>query len=180
MFNNIYSAPSPNVGECDQKGTWSSKDEQDYCKACFNDAGENANDYFYCEGSGCLSKYSSQTCGTGSLVAKNIDQCSAPCFQQGYPTLGGGCSDKYDCNYKNGEICQKRQISINGGKEERGYCVQGPTDNKGGNDDNKGGNDDNKGNNNKSDNDNANKISNIINSVFGVAFILFIIWLLTR
>jgi len=126
MFqDNIYSAPSPNVGECNQKGSWSSKDEQDYCKACFNDAGENANDYFYCEGSGCLSKYSSQVCGTGSLVAKNIDQCSAPCFQQGYPTLGGGCSDKYDCNYKSGEICQKRQISINGGKEDRGYCVPG-------------------------------------------------------
>lgn len=126
MFrNDVYTAPSPNVGECSQTGTWGSTKDEDYCKSCFKTAGESAGDYFYCEGSGCLSKYSSEICNTGSLVAKNIDQCSAPCVQQGYPTVGGGCSDKYDCDYKNGEICEKKEISLNGGKEERGSCVQG-------------------------------------------------------
>jgi hypothetical protein len=127
MYQNsiIYNAPSPNVGDCNEKGTWSSKKDEAHCKSCFKTAGESAGDYFYCEGMGCLSKYSSEVCNTGALVAKNIEQCSSPCVQQGDPTVGGGCSDKYDCNYKNGEICQKKQISINGGKQERGYCVPG-------------------------------------------------------
>ena len=57
MFrNDVYTAPSPNVGECSQTGTWGSKKDEDYCKSCFKSAGESAGDYFYCEGSGCLSK----------------------------------------------------------------------------------------------------------------------------
>jgi hypothetical protein len=125
MFHNIAKAPSPDVGTCQQTGSWSSKDDEKTCQSCFANAGESAGDYFYCEGSGCVSKYSSEVCGTGSLVAKNTDQCSKPCVQQGFPPAGGGCSDLFDCDYKNGEVCQKKQVSVYGGSEERGFCVQG-------------------------------------------------------
>jgi hypothetical protein len=124
--NNLFKAPSPNVGNCNSKGTWASINDEMYCQSCFKNAGESSGDYFYCEGGGCMSKYDlNSVCPTGALVAKNIEQCSSPCNQQGYPTVGGGCSDSFDCNYKNGEVCQKKIISINSGHEERGYCVQG-------------------------------------------------------
>ena len=124
--NNIYKAPSPNVGSCDKTGNWSSKNDEASCKQSFKNAGESAGDYFYCEGGGFMSKYDTNSmCTTGSLVAKNIEQCTKPCVQQGYPTVGGGCSDSFDCDYKNGEICQINDISINGGTEKRGSCIQG-------------------------------------------------------
>ena len=73
-----------------------------------------------------MSKYDlNSVCPEGALVAKNVEQCSTPCIQQGYPTVGGGCSDRFDCNYKNGEICQLQDVSVGGGTEKRGMCVQG-------------------------------------------------------
>jgi hypothetical protein len=44
-----------------------------------------------------------QICSYGALVAKTIDQCSAPCIQTGIPPTMGGCSDKFDC--KGDEEC---------------------------------------------------------------------------
>ena len=129
--NNLFKAPSPNVGNCNSTGSWLTKNDEIHCQSCFKNAGESSSDYFYCEGGGCMSKYDlNSVCPTSALVAKNIEQCSSPCNQKGYPTVGGGCSDRFDCNYKNGEICQKKNMSINGGYEERGYCVQGNTPSK--------------------------------------------------
>lgn len=126
MIRNITKAPSPNVGNCDKNGTWSSNDDESNCQRSFKSIGESSADYFYCEGGGLMSKYDTNSiCPEGALVAKNVEQCSNPCVQQGSPTVGGGCSDSFDCNYKNGETCKLQDISLNGGTEKRGMCVQG-------------------------------------------------------
>lgn len=126
MLRNLTKAPSPNVGTCDKNGTWSSKNDERDCQKSFKSVGESSGDYFYCEGGGLMSKYDlNSVCPEGALVAKVIEQCSNPCIQQGYPTVGGGCSDSFDCNYKNGEVCQIQDVSVYGGTEKRGMCVQG-------------------------------------------------------
>ena len=126
MLRNIVNAPSPNVGNCDKNGTWSSKNDERDCQKSFRSVGESSSDYFYCEGGGLMSKYDlNSICPEGALVAKNLEQCSNPCVQQGSPTVGGGCSDMFDCNYKNGETCEIHDISVYGGTEKRGMCVQG-------------------------------------------------------
>ena len=124
MNYNITRAPTPNVNNCEITGKWSKPTDEADCKACLNDS-----DSFYCgESNKCVSKYSSDVCSMNSTVAKVQEQCSKPCKQFAAPTPGGGCSDKFDCDYKNGQTCEQRQIDYQGGKEIRGFCVNsGPS-----------------------------------------------------
>ena len=107
-------APSPDLGQCSKTGSWEDPREKDACLSCV----EYGNDYFYCGGVGCLSKYDSSTCSLNQFVAKNKEQCSAPCAQEEAPPAGG-CSDKFDC--PEGNKCMKKYDPMHGGMF--GYCV---------------------------------------------------------
>jgi hypothetical protein len=45
-------------------------------------------------------------CSVAEPVAKNMEQCSQPCFQVKPPSLSNGCADNFDC--------AKNQICDNG------------------------------------------------------------------
>ena len=104
VLNPYSTTPSPNIGDCSQRGTWSSNDQVNDCKKCVSQDpdGINPNDgtggkpWFYCDGS-CMNEYESGQCDTMSLVAKNTEQCESPCTQQGFPPACGNCSDNFDC-----------------------------------------------------------------------------------
>lgn len=86
------------------------------CVNCVSTPGWYGEKMFYCGGK-CMSEYdTSKVCSTGSLVAKNLGQCSTPCYQAGPPERGGGCADNFDCG--SNQICQ-----IQNG---RGMCIQAP------------------------------------------------------
>ena len=103
-------APSPVTGKCGHNipQNW----DKDKCQSCVS----NDPDNFYCEGQ-CMSKYDTNTsCSLNSLIAKNTNQCNAPCEQSGYAPTMGGCSDSYDC--PKGSSCRIIQ--------NRGYCIKNP------------------------------------------------------
>lgn len=91
-------APRPNVGTCENTGEWQDSSMIPKCKKCVGTPGYYGEKNFYCNGR-CMSQYESKggQCSTMSLVAKTVDQCDKPCFQDGAPSLGG-CSDDFDCN----------------------------------------------------------------------------------
>jgi len=94
-------APSPNLGDCSKKGKWSDVSLVDQCKQCVVEP-----DMFFCDGE-CMNRYDlNSMCPSDSLVAKTVEQCENPCVQVGNPPTGGGCSDKFDCDWKNGETCE--------------------------------------------------------------------------
>lgn len=113
-------APSPNLGDCRETGTWSNSEMVQQCSDCVEQE-----DMFFC-GNRCLSRYSFDRCSLNELVAKNKAQCVTPCRQEGIPTVGGGCSDKFDC--MEGQSCEIKTVPVyNGnrlrGNEKRGVCV---------------------------------------------------------
>lgn len=112
MNDYIFSVPVPNLGKCEKKGQWDSPADVNDCKACMSNS---TPDYplFYCDGQ-CMSKYNlNGACSTNSLVAKNNDQCSNPCYQVAPPSvLPHQCEDMFDC--PQGFICDK------------GMCVKAP------------------------------------------------------
>lgn len=112
-------APLPNLGSCKNTGTWSDK-EVKFCKECLDS--NNNKEKFFC-GDRCINKYSSSLCSLKELVAKNKDQCENPCFQEGTPTIGGGCSDKFDCDI--GESCEIKVVPVYDGDELRGSEKRG-------------------------------------------------------
>jgi hypothetical protein len=107
-------APRPNVGSCENTGTWPDSSMIGRCKACVSVPGYYGEKNFYCNGR-CMSQYESKggQCSTMSLVAKTEDQCDKPCFQAGAPSLAG-CSDDFDCD--NGTKCVGGQC-----KKPEGY-----------------------------------------------------------
>ena len=114
-FNtNKQHAPRPSVGDCTNTGNWSDISMVDDCTKCVGTPGYYGETQFYCGGK-CMSEYdTAQHCSSGSLVAKTVGQCAAPCMQSGSPALRG-CSDDFDC--KNGFTC------------ENNNCVPGPKEN---------------------------------------------------
>lgn len=112
-------APSPGVGDCQQKTKWSKGVDPEDCKRCFD-----YEDMFYCDGQ-CMSKYSSETCSNNSPVAKIPEQCSEPCVQISYPNPFGGCSDRFDCkDWKNEDCVQKSVYDGNTHSNVlKGVCV---------------------------------------------------------
>lgn len=110
MNNNYFSVPVPNIGSCAQKGMWPDPAEVTDCQACISGSTQ---DYplFYCDGN-CMSKYNlNGSCSLNSLVAKNMDQCNAPCVQVAPPSVGPhNCEDMFDC--QTGQDC------------EQGVCVK--------------------------------------------------------
>ena len=111
-MNNYFSVPVPNLGKCEKRGQWDHPADVTDCQACISNS---TPDYplFYCDGQ-CMSKYNlNGACSTNSLVAKNTDQCSSPCYQVAPPSvLPHQCEDMFDC--PNGFICDK------------GMCVKEP------------------------------------------------------
>ena len=100
VSNIIATTPVPLVGLCRKTGKWVQPSMVSECKECVNKP-----DHFYCDGE-CMDKYDlNRACSLNSLVAKTESQCLKPCYQEGPPPSGGGCSDKYDCDYKQGEVC---------------------------------------------------------------------------
>ena len=108
----------PNLGKCKETSTWSSVEEE-ACKRCIN----RQDGSFYCNGE--CKKYDtlSYGCSYDSLVAKNMDQCSKPCYQTNLPpSYRGECSDNFDCQqYGDNRICS-RQYDPDG--QIRGTCVR--------------------------------------------------------
>ena len=126
-------APSPVVGDCDVRAQWSDPSFVGQCKQCVSQP-----DMFFCDGE-CLDKYSSETCSTDSPVAKTAQQCESPCKQVAFPPMGG-CSDKWDCDWKRGEICEMVfspkqggmvgmcKMGVSGGKTDGSKTEGGKTD----------------------------------------------------
>lgn len=111
QYEKPLSAPSPNLGDCSNRGKWLKNVSINQCKKCITQP-----DMFFCDGE-CMSRYDTNTiCSTESLVAKTLDQCDSPCVQSGHPSRFGGCSDRFDCDWQNGENCVI--------KDERGTCVK--------------------------------------------------------
>jgi hypothetical protein len=113
------SAPSPNLGDCSVRDKWEDSSFVNQCKNCITDP-----DMFFCNGE-CMSKYDTNSvCPKDFLVAKTSDQCEMPCVQTDFPPANGGCSDKFDCDWKRGEICVI--------KDARGTCktIGLPSDSK--------------------------------------------------
>lgn len=102
-------APSPNLGDCSSRGQWSDPSFVGQCKQCVAEP-----DMFFCDGE-CMSKYDlNSMCAQNALVAKIAEQCEMPCVQSGSPPTGGGCSDKFDCNWQNGEVCEFSTVKERG------------------------------------------------------------------
>jgi hypothetical protein len=121
MQRTIVKSPSPNLGNCSNTGSWTDPSLISDCKQCVTQPGYYQEKQFYCDGK-CMSIYdTNQECRQDSLVAKTISQCENPCYQTGPPTLGGGCSDDFDCD--SGQKCIIQSIKIDGGKEPRGVCT---------------------------------------------------------
>ena len=121
MQRTIVKAPSPNLGNCSNTGTWPDPNLVSDCKQCVSQPGYYQEKQFYCDGK-CMSVYdTNQECRQDSLVAKTISQCEKPCYQSGSPTVGGGCSDDFDCN--NGQKCIIQIVKTEEGKEPRGVCT---------------------------------------------------------
>lgn len=118
--NQIFEAPSPNLGGCSSTGEWDNTSMIEQCKECVSQPDYYGEKQFYCDGQ-CMSKYDlGQTCSENSLVAKTPSQCETPCYQEGDPTYGGGCSDDFDCS--TGQKCVIKQIKYQKGLMNRGYC----------------------------------------------------------
>lgn len=97
-------APRPNIGECEKNASWDDSAMINDCKSCVSKAGYYGEKQFYCNGN-CMSQYSmNAVCSVADPVAKNIQQCSQPCFQIRAPSFSNGCADNFDCN-KN-QICK--------------------------------------------------------------------------
>lgn len=138
VVNPYATTPSPNLGNCSQRGTWSSNDpswslndQVNECKKCVSQDpdGVNPNDgtggkpWFYCDGS-CMNQYEQGQCDTMSLVAKNTEQCESPCVQQGFPPACGECSDNFDCPL--GQECQLKDLKSGGMVQHNcGVCTPG-------------------------------------------------------
>jgi hypothetical protein len=131
VVNPYATTPSPNLGNCSQRGTWSSNDQVNECKQCVSQDpdGVNPNDgtggkpWFYCDGS-CMNQYEEGQCDTMSLVAKNTEQCESPCVQQGFPPACGDCSDNFDCPL--GQECQIKDLNAGGMLQHNcGVCTPG-------------------------------------------------------
>lgn len=110
-------APRPNLGSCSQTGKWPNQAMIADCVTCLSSPDWYGSKQFYCDGK-CESEYNTnQVCSMGSLVAKTIGQCSAPCKQAKPPSLlNSACTDNFDCD--NGQIC-----SISNGS---GACIDAP------------------------------------------------------
>lgn len=110
-------AVSPDLGKCSKTGSWENIEEKDACLDCI----KYGEDYFYCGGVGCVSRYDTgTTCSMNQLVAKNEAQCASPCYQEAAPPMGG-CSDDYDC--PGGKKCVKKFEPKHGGMF--GKCAEG-------------------------------------------------------
>jgi len=101
-------APRPVLGSCVNTGQWKNVAMVDDCINCVSQPGYYGESQFYCNGK-CMSEYdTAQHCSTKSLVAENVGQCSAPCFQEGAPRLsnkGGNFSCTVDSQCGDGYIC---------------------------------------------------------------------------
>jgi hypothetical protein len=118
--NQIFEAPSPNLGGCSSTGKWDNTSMINDCKECVSQPDYYGEKQFYCDGQ-CMSKYDlGQVCSENSLVAKTVSQCENPCYQEGSPTVGGGCSDDFDCS--SGQKCVIKQIKYEKGIMNRGFC----------------------------------------------------------
>lgn len=110
-------APLPNVGKCTNTGVWENREIIADCNQCLTNS-QGDKDYFYCGGK-CMNAYNiNDVCNMGQLVAKTPAQCTSPCYQEAPPTVGGGCSDSFDCDY--GQSCV---IKVDDRGLPRGKCV---------------------------------------------------------
>lgn len=111
MTTNFLRAPLPNIGKCEQVGSWAqtledtglTEDENmQKCLACVK-KNERLDPwgykYFYCRGK-CYDNYSADGygCDYSDAVAKRTDQCTNPCLQVDLPGAHPECSDQFDCN----------------------------------------------------------------------------------
>ena len=118
--SDFVQTPSPNLGSCSKTGSWKDQSMINECKKCVSDSDFYNEKRFYCGGQ-CMSKYDlNQFCPESELVAKTLSQCEKPCYQEAAPTVGGGCSDDFDC--QTGQKCVIKQIKYQGGLENRGFC----------------------------------------------------------
>jgi hypothetical protein len=109
-----FHTPSPNLGECKQTGTWDDPSYVQRCQQCLQNPDAYGTRSFFCGGK-CMSIYDLNSgCNVTELVAKDISQCTSPCVQSGFPSMGGNCSDKFDC--QKGQTCKRDESG-------RGQCV---------------------------------------------------------
>ena len=118
----ISTTPSPNLGNCTNTSSWDDDSMVSECKKCVSQEPEYGKPWFYCNGS-CLNQYElNGTCNEDSLVAKNAQQCEAPCFQIAAPPVCGNCSDNFDCPAN--QECKIKDIKADGMTQKNcGVCT---------------------------------------------------------
>ena len=122
----ISTTPSPNLGNCDNTSAWDDDNMVTECKNCVSQEPEYGKPWFYCDGS-CLNQYElNGSCDENSLVAKNVQQCEAPCFQVAAPPVCGNCSDNFDCPAN--QECKIKDIKADGMTQKNcGVCTPSST-----------------------------------------------------
>lgn len=104
---------TPNLGNCEYKGSWGDEKTIDDCDKCVTSYGFYGEQQYFCDGS-CMSKYdTNKLCSIKGLVAKNEEQCRKPCYQRKPQSSQGSCQDNFDC-MKNEECVKNKFVDRDG------------------------------------------------------------------
>lgn len=126
----LVKTPTPEIGDCQKKGTWDDSAQVDECNACIDKNKDYPGyNYFYCNGT-CTSEYEpgGGGCALNSLVAFDNDQCKNPCYQIKAPssavknkkfcTKDSDCPSGNTCVFKDINADDERDIEQKSGRCE--------------------------------------------------------------